>query len=328
MVKLRYANYCNLKFFLIFLVIYGHLIEPRIWESDILMTQYRWIYLIHMPLFSFLSGLFVNKEKDCGLQLIRILPLYLFLQMVAVLFGNGAVKFLTPWWILWYLLSYSIWLCFTWLWFRFCKGKFKILLLICSIVIGCMAGLFPSVGREFSLSRTLVFFPYFFAGVIMHPAYNWKKLRIAGIIAFIVAFGIILYIGDNVPVTFLYQASPYVSKKEILLRLLCYFLGGALGLFSLTITPNIRLPFSKIGTNTMPACLLHAPIVIGLRWLVIPWQYHIIIAIAFLCIMYVLTKWHGTLYGIISTERRDNSWQPFKKSTKSVLNRSIDSYYP
>lgn len=74
MIKLREAKYCNLKLFLIFLVIYGHLIEPRIWESNILMEQYRWIYLIHMPLFSFLSGLFINKEKDCGGQFTRTHP--------------------------------------------------------------------------------------------------------------------------------------------------------------------------------------------------------------------------------------------------------------
>ena len=125
MIKLREARYCNLKFFLMFLVIYGHLIEPKIWSAEVLMIQYKWIYLVHMPLFCFLSGLFINKERDCRVQFFKIFPLYIILQAIAILLGNGSVKAFTPWWILWYLLSYSIWLCVSYLWFRFCKSKGK-----------------------------------------------------------------------------------------------------------------------------------------------------------------------------------------------------------
>lgn len=305
MIKLRYANYCNLKLFLIFLVIYGHLIEPRIGESDILMVQYKWIYFVHMPLFSFLSGLFINKEKDCGTQILRMFPLYLLLQTAAFFFGNGAVKFLTPWWILWYLLSYSIWLGFAWLWFRFCRKKYKIFIMICAIVAGCLAGFIPWIDREFSLSRTLVFFPYFFAGVIVKPSIDWARLRFAGISSFIIAFGIICGIGNQIPITFLYQATPYKNENDFFFRLICYILGGLLGFFLLTFSPNRRFPFSKIGTNTMLLYLLHPPFVLCLQELDIAWQFHIIITVTFLYITHILTKWHGTLYGIVSSERRE-----------------------
>lgn len=304
MIKLREAKYCNLKLFLIFLVIYGHMIEPRIWKSDVLMVQYKWIYLIHMPLFSFLSGLFINREKDCRVQLMKILPLYILLQAVAVLIGNGMVKTLTPWWYLWYLLSYCNWLCLVWLWFRVCKGKGRFLLLVCSIIIGCLAGLFPYIGREFSLSRTLVFLPYFWAGVILTPSYDWKKLRILGIAAFVIALAIMLHIGDEIPVVFLYQATSYENENGVVLRLICYLLGGLLGLFLLTISPTIRLPFSKMGTNTMLTYLLHAPIVLFLREWDIPWQFNIMITFAFIYTTYILTRWYKKLYGIVSTEKR------------------------
>lgn len=328
MIKLREARYCNLKLFLIFLVIYGHLIEPRIWESDILMVQYRWIYLIHMPLFSFLSGLFINRIQDCRAQLVRIFPLYILLQTVAVLIGNGMVKPLTPWWHLWYLLSYCTWLCFAWLWFRFGKGKCKLFILICSIIIGCIAGLVPYIGREFSLSRTLVFFPYFWIGVIFKPSFNWEKLRLVGILAFATALVIMFYVGNEIPVVFLYQASPYESKKGITLRLICYLLGGLLGLFLLGFSPTRRLPFSKMGANTMFAYVIHAPIVLCLRELNVPWQFNIVFAVIFLYVMYVLTKWHGTLYGIVPKKRRENRWRPFKMSMKNMRSQSIDSSYP
>ena len=328
MIKLRHANYCNLKLFLIFLVIYGHFIEPRIEESAILMVQYRWIYLVHMPLFSFMSGLFISKEKDCAVQLKRSFPIYLLLQSIAGLFGKGRVEFLRPVWILWYLLSYSTWLCFAWLWLRFCKKKYKILILICGIAVACLGGFVPWIDRKLSLSRTLVFFPYFFAGVITEPSFYWRGLRTVGIASFIVAFVIMLFVGNDIPTTFLYQASPYERKTDVLLRLICYILGGSLGLFLLSVSPDKRLPFTKMGANTMVAYLLHAPVVLCLRKLGIAWQFYIIITVVFLYIIHILTKWHGALYGIVSTERRDNSWQAFKKSTKSMLSRSTDSYYP
>ena len=328
MIKLRYANYCNLKLFLIFLVIYGHLIEPEIWNSEVLMVQYRWIYLIHMPLFSFLSGLFINQAKDCRVQLLRIFPLYILLQTIAILIGNGFVKVFTPWWIFWYLLSYSIWLCVSYLWFRFCNGKGEIIILLFSIIAGCLVGLIPDIGREFSLSRTIVFFPYFWSGVIFNPTFNWKKLRIAGFFSFVIVFIVMLYLGDEIPVHFLYQASSYDDVDGILLRLLCYSLAILLGVFLLSFSPMRRLPFSKLGANTMFAYLLHAPFVLLIREFDYPWYYDIIIAVAFLYITYKLTQWHGSLYGIKSTERRDNAWQLFNKSMKNKQGRFIDSYYP
>ena len=135
MVKLRDARYCNLKLLLIFLVIYGHLIEPGIYGSKVLMAQYKWIYLFHMPLFSFLSGLFLNDRKACGRQFIKMLSLYIVLQALAVFFGNGKEKPLTPYWHLWYLLSYSMWAVLGWLWFHFCGHKGKLAVLALTIIV-------------------------------------------------------------------------------------------------------------------------------------------------------------------------------------------------
>mgnify|MGYP003293127632 CR=1 FL=1 len=84
MIKFRDARYCNLKLLLIYLVIYGHLIEPGIWESKVLMVQYKLIYMFHMPLFSFLSGLFLNSSKTCSRQFFKMASLYFFLQTFGI----------------------------------------------------------------------------------------------------------------------------------------------------------------------------------------------------------------------------------------------------
>ena len=74
MIRSREALYCNLKLFLIFLVVYGHLIEGAIGQSERFALQYRIIYLFHMPLFVFLTGLFLKSKEQCASQGRRMLP--------------------------------------------------------------------------------------------------------------------------------------------------------------------------------------------------------------------------------------------------------------
>ena len=232
MVKIRNANYCNLKLFLTFTVVYGHLIEPKIWHSDELMFQYRLVYMMHMPLFCFLSGLFLSNPKACKAQLFRMLPLYVLSQGIAVIFGNGEVEVLTPFWHLWYLLSYCTWLTLAWAWFCICKGKGGFLILLGSITLGCAVGFVPSVGRQFSLSRTLVFLPYFWSGLICKPSVEWKKFRCVGVVALLTAVLVAFFAAESMPVTFLYHDGSYSNLNNgAVLRLVCYLLGASFGLF-------------------------------------------------------------------------------------------------
>ena len=68
--KERKAFYCNAKVLLLFLVIYGHLLEKRIADSEIILWQYRAIYAVHIPLFAFLSGMFLKSEYACIKQML------------------------------------------------------------------------------------------------------------------------------------------------------------------------------------------------------------------------------------------------------------------
>lgn len=329
MVKLRDARYCNLKLLLIFLVIYGHLIEPGIYQSKLLMTQYKWIYLFHMPLFSFLSGLFLKDSKACGRQLIKMLSMYIVLQVLAVILGNGKVKPLTPYWHLWYLLSYSAWAALGWLWFRLFRGKGKVMILILSIFVGCLVGLHPDVGREHSLSRTMVFLPFFWMGLICDPQFRWERLRLIALPALAIVVVVLMKYGNQISSVFLYQAAPYGNLKNGMeLRLICYLLGVLLCMMLLAFTPMRRFPFTRAGADTMPAYLIHAPIVLIIRELDIPWPCHFLIAAGILYATYKLLQWHSMLYGIVPTERRGSSCLPFRKHTKNTRSQSIGSYYP
>lgn len=127
-----------------------------------------------------------------------------------------------------------------------------------ALFIGSVAGYINIIGREFSLSRTIVFFPYFWLGAICDSRVNWKKFRTAGLVALLIGIMIVYFIGDKLQVTFLYHADPYSNMENgSYLRLLCYFIGFLLGFFLLTWTLDKRFPFTKAGANTMPAYIAH-----------------------------------------------------------------------
>lgn len=329
MVKFRNAHYCNVKLFLIFLVIYGHLIEPWIYRFNVLLQQYRLIYFFHMPLFIFLSGLFINNERECRIAIRKVFPLYAASQVLAVLLGRGEVKFLTPYWHLWYLLSYCCWLGLVYLWFKFCNDRRKIFIFAGIVVLGCLAGYLPFINRMLSLSRTLVFFPYFFAGVLMKPTFSWGKYRKFGWIALGMAILIVFGQGRRIPVTFLYQAEAFRGMENgAVMRFLCYLIGAMFSFGILTVMPARRFPFTKAGADTMPAYLFHVLIVLYLREWTFSWQIYFIISVVFLYVMSSIMCWYGKLYGIVPGERRDSRCRVFKKYTKNMRNQYIDSCCP
>lgn len=153
------------RFVLIVLVVFGHALEQfRAGPAD---AVYRFIYLFHMPAFVFLSGMVSRDTLDTAYarrMLLGIAGVYLLHQ--ALLQGLDAALFAhpfsfrpnVPYWALWYLMSL--------LWWRI---SLPFLLatgypLGTACLLSLLAGIAPFAGYEWSLSRTLVFLPFFVAG--------------------------------------------------------------------------------------------------------------------------------------------------------------------
>lgn len=326
MVKLRAAGYCNLKLLLILSVVYGHWIEPWIWGSEGLRLQYQSIYLVHMPLFAFLSGLFLRRKEDCLRSVKRTMPVYLICQTLAVLLGGGQVKVLTPWWHLWYLLSMVFWAGAGWLWFRFGRRKGGGAILLISLALGCLSGFVPWLDRTLSGSRTVVFFPYFWAGLMMKPEFDWKRLRPLSLLALVVAAIPAAWVLDHAGVTFLYHAAPFGRVENgALLRLACYGVGFASGLFLLAWVPNRRFPFTRAGADTMMVYLLHAPLVAALRAFELQECAYLPASVGLIFVMNQIFRWSGNLYGIVPGERREAAWPRSRRFMKNTESRSTAS---
>lgn len=305
MIKKRDAGYCNLKVLLSFLVVYGHLIETRIGSEPALLAQYRLIYTVHMPLYAFLSGLFLQTPAQCGRQSRRMLRLYLCCQAAAVILGGGRLSLFTPWWYLWYLLSLSLWAMAGWGVLRL-KRWGRILALLLSVPLALIAGLAPWIGRCLSLSRTLAFFPFFLLGLLTPPELPWHRYRLPGLLGLLLGAAAVALFPEKLPVSVLYQASAYgaMGLAGMAVRALVDCAALGLGFFLLTWIPAVRLPVSRMGCDTLWVYLLHGLGVLLLRPLPLPDWTLAPLALGLVWLLYRALRWRQPLYGIIDRERR------------------------
>ena len=63
----RDAFFDNMKFIMIFLVFFGHMIRLYIDDNDLLRAIYVYIYFFHIPIFVYLSGFFSKNAKKVAL---------------------------------------------------------------------------------------------------------------------------------------------------------------------------------------------------------------------------------------------------------------------
>ena len=282
-IKSRETRFCNIKVLLIFLVVYGHLIESRIDESTVLMITYKIIYFIHMPLFVFLSGYFINSKEMCIRQAVKTLKLYLILQVSLYVMVNYLnihilgidVKTLArPYWHFWYLLSLGWWCLIGYgiLYLKEKKGFYNrkgawLITIIVAVAIACLAGCDGRIERELSLSRTIVFAPYFLMGLFVPKDIQWNRLRkISPVIAVVLTVLLFLTI-NRIPYYFLWQANSYGGNisEGIVNRLICFVIAIAAGFLIITYMPDRRFGISKVGTDTLKIYICHGFVVLSLK---------------------------------------------------------------
>jgi len=163
----------NAKYFLIFLVVFGHLIEPLIKDQEIIKIIYMFIYSFHMPAFVVISGMLskADLQNTQVLKMIKsiLIPLIAFTILYETfdLIVEGTISHYTinlrPYWILWFLYSLFIWKLFLPIILNF---KLSVLIVF-FLALG--AGYFESIGYFLGLSRTIYFFPFFILGYKLTP---------------------------------------------------------------------------------------------------------------------------------------------------------------
>nr|WP_026693043.1 acyltransferase family protein [Peribacillus kribbensis] len=274
----RSLYFDNVKFILIFLVVFGHVISPLKEGESFLYTLYSFIFLFHMPAFIMISGYFSKgyQKKVFFLRSIKkILVPYLIFQMIYSVFYylNGdeeklAFNLLEPHWTLWFLLSLFCW---NSLLFVFGKWRWKGLLI--AVILGVLVGYYEGIGSYLSLSRTFVFFPYFLLGFLLNKEHMRKIVRSKlsvplGIGVLVCTFALFAWNSSLIEesVSWLLGNASYASmgiESAVggFIRLGQYFM-TALVIFSfLALIPSKGFSVTMIGQRTLYVYLLHGFII-------------------------------------------------------------------
>ena len=262
----------NLKLILIFLVVLGHFIIP-VADSDRLTSSILYfIYLFHMPAFVFVSGHFskshiykANKEY----KLIGFLALYVVstmsISLVELIFTQktNVLVFLKQGGAPWYMLALFFW----YLLIPFASSLHPAFSLPSVFILALFVGAYPECGDFLSLSRTIVFFPFFLIGYyfdecLLKTIKPWMRIVSALILLscfiFILNYPAILKNYQGI----IYGAKSYKllglsNKIGIIIRTIWYLAAIIMTSCLICLVPYNRMKLTYIGERTLGIYLIH-----------------------------------------------------------------------
>lgn len=304
MTTFKSRNYLldNMKVILIFLVVFGHLLERYINNMSLIRYIYVLVYSFHMPLFVFISGYFSKNYEKCNKRAVRdfLIPYAVFNVVWYMSYGGGLKSLYYPGWALWYMLCLFYW--------RFLLKyllRFKAVAFI-SVLFGvCSGGIVSEYSAYLSLSRALSFLPFFLLGYHSNDVHLEKIKQINGSIVaiasiFILSFLIYFVKGNYIDYKFLYMSMPYKYfgldfYQGVAFRVLFYVFSVICCLVVIWMTPSNKMFFSYIGSGTLMVYLLHTHVILKVNALTIRYDasYMVVIFSLLLSIIMVMILSHG-----------------------------------
>ncbi|RAS74271.1 acyltransferase family protein [Priestia endophytica] len=270
----RTAYFDNAKFVLIFLVVFGHTISPYRTETSELLSVYHFIFIFHMPVFILLAGYFSKNFHKKGYYkktFTKVLLPYLIFQTVYTFFYNfiygvdtySVDYYLVPRWAMWFLLSLVFWKLML---PYFAKLKPSIGMTV-SILLGLLVGLFnfyDGIEDFLSISRMLVFFPFFLLGYYLSQRENPFGLLVTPVgrvlsvvILLCTLIGSYYFLNDTQYTEMLYGTKMYDSFSDFYIRIAHYVIAFIVSFAFMALIPSKRSIFTGIGQRSLYVYLLH-----------------------------------------------------------------------
>lgn len=308
--KIRDIRFDVLKGALILSVVLGHFFTHNTTHDIISETLANVIYSFHMPLFVFVSGYFTKKSGIAQGNL-RILETYIVYQLIKGLaYRYSPLQLMIlPGPMLWYLVSLIIWRFLFW-------GLDKIgvtitwRLIAILVAMGVTAGFFPWIGREFALSRTIVFAPYFFLGVLSQriPLLNVINERISNrlsLVIWIIVFAMsFLFAYFSIDVRSLFAGTyPYPDDCKWIYafaRLLSYLSSVVISVVFIKVFSFENSVLGTIGRDSLKYYMFHGLILMVIDYVGLPWAsyYSVLYALIVSTIIFFFNKTKLSDYAI------------------------------
>lgn len=282
----RIFRFDNLKALLILLVVLGHFIETYIGKSHALKSFWIFIYSFHMPLFLFISGLMhKGYQTDSKLNRIRVCSMLLcgYLMKIVIglvrmalaggktmpfqlLSGSGA-----PWFVM-ALAAYELIVYFT-------RGMRPEIIFAAAVLLSIFVGYDKSIGDYLTLSRIVVFSPFYLLGYYLKPAdvNTWiKKFYLKPLAALFISIYAAICVID---LSHIYQyrglftgrnsfatVAEKLSNVNFTSRIFTMLVAAILGFAVLAIVPDKKVRFiSEAGQKTLQVYFWHMPILYIVR---------------------------------------------------------------
>ena len=147
----------NIKWLLILLVVFGHLVEQV--NGAPAAFLYTLVYVFHMPAFVFITGYFAKFKPRRILALVLAYAVFQTLYCLADwalagFAGMPELQYFVPNWIMWYLLATIVWLVALPL-FRTQNRTRMAITLAASVAVAIAVGFCDGIGYFLSLSRII-----------------------------------------------------------------------------------------------------------------------------------------------------------------------------
>lgn len=258
------------KALLIIAVVLGHFADQLTKESGVCRSLFLFLYAFHMPAFLYIAGLFYKNEKTIR-RTVSFLVLYVLLKGLIyaakwAVNGKAAFDLFSEGGTPWFLLAMALYTFLT----RLIPAKWRLSFLILNVIGALAAGYCDQIGEWMALSRLIVFYPFFLAGVMsgrekLQRAAGRIPMKILGSVI-LLAWGYIafVYIDRIYFLRHLFTGSvPYhasVMPYGFLYRLLVYTTEVLTGISFLMLVPGGGSRWlSDVGRYTLPIYFFHRP---------------------------------------------------------------------
>ena len=284
----------NIRAFLIFLVVVGHMLAGQ--KGKILSAEviYYFIYLFHMPAFIFITGYFsknLDKSRDNAVinflvPYLVINSLYIGLSKISLYNPTKSFRFFVPVWGLWFLLAVFIWKLFL-------KDLVRIrYILPLSFVVGILSGFSNEFTSNMSLSRVLNYLPFFLLGYFCKKEHVEKIRKLTKLVSVVILafYGVISFIlakYNIISAEIFYMRRPYSLIKQstslsVIGKIYIYISATIIIICLINLFSEKSTWYTKVGQNSLTVYILHLVAVSNIEKIKLPWDrtpYYVIYSI-------------------------------------------------